>query len=114
MIGPQRPSPMARIKSQDTRPERIVQARLAASGMSFIKQANLPGKPDFFLPAMRTAIFVHGCFWHGCPLHFIMPRTNPDFWAKKIARNIAREIEVSGMLGRMGIRPLIIWEHELG
>jgi DNA mismatch endonuclease (patch repair protein) len=70
-------------------------------------------KPDFVFPKLKLAVFVDGCFWHGCPRHFIQPRGNAAFWRKKIAANQARDRLVNRMLRRMGWKVLRVWEHEL-
>jgi DNA mismatch endonuclease (patch repair protein) len=70
-------------------------------------------KPDFVFPKLKLAVFVDGCFWHGCPRHFIQPRGNAAFWRKKIAANRTRDRLVNRMLRSMGWRVLRVWEHEL-
>jgi DNA mismatch endonuclease (patch repair protein) len=64
-----------------------------------------------FRPA-RVAVFVDGCFWHGCPEHYAAPRTNPHYWAPKIARNRARDEAVNRELGDAGWTVVRVWEHE--
>ena len=71
------------------------------------------GKPDFVFPKLKVAIFVDGCFWHGCPQHETKPRNNPAFWQKKFARNKTRDQLVNRTLRREGWRVLRLWEHEL-
>jgi len=71
------------------------------------------GKPDFVFPNYRLAVFVDGCFWHGCPKHGTQPKGNAAFWRKKISRNQARDQLVTRTLRRTGWRVLRIWEHEL-
>ena len=71
------------------------------------------GKPDFVFPKLRLAVFVDGCFWHGCPRHETKPRHNAAFWGKKFARNKARDRLVTRTLRQSGWRVLRIWEHEL-
>ena len=71
------------------------------------------GKPDFVFPKLKLAVFVDGCFWHGCPLHATQPKTNAKFWREKIARNQARDRLVTRTLRRAGWSVLRIWEHEL-
>ena len=71
------------------------------------------GKPDFVFPNLKLAVFVDGCFWHGCPRHFIKPRGNAAFWRKKIAANKARDRLVARTLRKLGWEVLRIWEHEL-
>ena len=70
-------------------------------------------RPDFVFPQRRVAVFVDGCFWHGCPKHETKPKSNAAFWRKKFARNIARDRLVTRTLRRDGWRVLRIWEHEL-
>jgi DNA mismatch endonuclease (patch repair protein) len=69
--------------------------------------------PDFVFRAHRLAVFVDGCFWHGCPLHATQPKQNAQFWREKIARNRARDRLVTRTLRTLGWRVLRIWEHEL-
>ena len=71
------------------------------------------GKPDFVFPTLKLAVFVDGCFWHGCPKHAVKPRQNAVFWRKKIATNKARDRLVTRTLRRQGLRVMRIWEHEL-
>ncbi len=70
-------------------------------------------RPDFVFPKLRLAIFVDGCFWHGCPKHETRPQNNAAFWRKKFARNKARDRLVTRTLRQNGWRVLRIWEHEL-
>ena len=69
------------------------------------------GKPDFVFPALKLAVFVDGCFWHGCPIHGTRPRTNAAFWRKKISTNRTRDRLVTRTLRARGWRVLRIWEH---
>ena len=71
------------------------------------------GMPDFVFPKLKLAVFVDGCFWHGCPLHATKPRNNAAFWRRKLARNKARDRLVTRTLRRAGWRVVRIWEHEL-
>ena len=71
------------------------------------------GHPDFVFLRLRLAVFVDGCFWHGCPMHKTFPKNNAVFWREKIARNQARDRLVSRELRRDGWRVMRIWEHEL-
>ncbi len=70
-------------------------------------------RPDFVFPKLRIAVFVDGCFWHGCPLHATRPKQNADFWSAKIAANQARDRLVTRRLRAAGWRVLRLWEHEL-
>jgi len=75
--------------------------------------SRLTGKPDFVFPKLRLAVFVDGCFWHGCPKHGTKPKNNAKFWREKIARNQARDRLVMRTLRAAGWRVLRVWEHEL-
>jgi DNA mismatch endonuclease, patch repair protein len=77
------------------------------------RKAAVFGKPDFVFPKQKLAIFVDGCFWHGCSIHATQPKTNAEFWREKIARNQARDRLVTRTLRRAGWRVLRIWQHEL-
>lgn len=70
-------------------------------------------RPDFVFRKVRLALFVDGCFWHGCPKHATQPRSNAAFWRKKFAANQARDRLVNRALRRSGWHVLRIWEHEL-
>ena len=71
------------------------------------------GKPDFIFPKLKLALFVDGCFWHGCPKHETKPKNNRAFWRRKFSRNKKRDVLVTRTLRRAGWRVLRIWEHEL-
>lgn len=70
-------------------------------------------RPDFVFPKLQTAVFVDGCFWHGCPKHATWPKTRAAFWKAKIEGNRARDRRVDRALRRRGWQVLRIWEHEL-
>lgn len=71
------------------------------------------GSPDFLFSKSRTAVFTDGCFWHGCKKHCIMPKSNTKYWKPKIARNMARDKEVTGHYRSKGWHVLRVWEHEI-
>lgn len=71
------------------------------------------GRPDFIFRKERLAVFVDGCFWHGCKLHANVPSNNRGFWVAKLSANKARDDFVSSQLRRTGWRVVRIWEHEL-
>jgi DNA mismatch endonuclease (patch repair protein) len=85
---------MSLIKPGNTKPEKIVRSLLHTMGYRFrLHRTDLPGKPDIVLPKNKIAIFVHGCFWHrhtGCK-NATMPKTNTDFWEKKLSKNVSRD-----------------------
>jgi len=71
------------------------------------------GKPDFVFLRQRVAIFVDGCFWHGCKDHCRIPSTNQDYWITKINRNIERDIVTTAIFQERHWKVIRIWEHEL-
>lgn len=106
---------MKGIGSAHTRPEIVVRRYLHACGLRFrLHSGNLPGRPDIVLHRYRTAIFVHGCFWHrheGCR-YAAQPKTRVDFWQEKFRRNVERDARKAGQLESAGWRVLVIWECE--
>jgi len=71
------------------------------------------GKPDFVFPKLKLAVFVDGCFWHGCPKHGRTPKTRTSFWFAKITGNKARDKRVNHLLRAKGWKVFRVWEHEL-
>lgn len=106
---------MSGIRGHDTKPELQVRSILHRAGFRFrLRRKDITGSPDLLLPRHRTAIFVHGCFWHGHTCHlFKMPSTRQDFWEAKIRTNRARDDRVSAALRNEGWRRLIVWECAL-
>ena len=79
---------MSRIRGKDTKPELMLKKAVYARGGRFrIHAKDLPGRPDLANKRARLVVFVDGCFWHGCPAHFRVPKTRRKFWNEKIARN---------------------------
>lgn len=107
---------MSKITGKDTKPEEIVRKYLFSRGFRYRKNdRKLPGTPDLVLPKYRTVIFVNGCFWHGhkgCK-YFVWPKSNAEFWRKKIESNIARDRRNEIQLKNMGWNVLVVWECEL-
>ncbi len=106
---------MAAIHSRDTKPELIVRRYLFAHGFRYrLNHPRLPGHPDIVLRKYRTVIFVNGCFWHGhdCGV-FRLPKSNTDFWSRKITRNKERDREEQRRLAQMGWHCITVWECEL-
>jgi DNA mismatch endonuclease (patch repair protein) len=103
-------------KSRDTAPEVALRSALHRRGLRFRKHAKvLPGvrlTPDVVFTVERVAVFVDGCFWHGCPEHWSVPRRNRDFWASKIERNRTRDRETDVVLVEAGWTVVRVWEHE--
>lgn len=106
---------MSRIRGRDTKPELLVRKGLHALGLRFrLHRRDLPGSPDIVLVRHRTAIFVHGCFWHGhsCS-YFRMPMTRTNFWTKKISGNKRRDGAAMKALIGDGWRVVVVWECAL-
>lgn len=107
---------MAAVHSKNTRPEMIVRKWLWSHGYRYrLNHPRLPGKPDIVMRKYRTCIFVNGCFWHGhegCR-YYRIPKSNTEFWVKKIRRNQERDGEVCRQLAAMGWHSIVIWECEL-
>lgn len=112
----QRSRNMSRIRSSGTSPERRLGELLHVlfPEEAITERPALPGKPDYFLPRLNLAVFADGCFWHGCPKHHRLPEDNRPYWEEKIRRNRARDRRASKDLRAMGVRPVRVWEHELG
>lgn len=106
---------MAAIRRKDTKPELLIRSGLHGMGFRYRLQAkHLPGRPDLVLPKYRSAIFVHGCFWHGhdCKL-FKMPGTRTEFWREKINSNRQRDDRGLKRLRDERWRTAVVWECAL-
>ena len=107
---------MSSIHATSTKPEMKLRKALWRRGYRYrVNDKRYAGTPDIVLPKDRTAIFVHGCFWHGhkgCK-NYVVPKTNTPFWVEKIARNQERDEEVWRQLEAKGWYVVIVWECEL-
>lgn len=108
---------MARVGSKNTKPEMLVRRALHRLGFRFrLHRRDLPGRPDIVLPKYKTAIFVHGCFWHrhaGCR-RATTPKTREAFWRSKFEANISRDRNAVEALKQGGWNVLVLWECEIG
>lgn len=105
---------MRAVKSKGTKLEQKVFKALRKRGLKFrTNVANLPGKPDIAIKKYKIVIFLDSCFWHGCPLHCRMPKSNIEYWQKKIEQNKIRDALITENYKKMGWNVLRIWEHEL-
>ena len=106
---------MSLIRSRGNRATELrLIALMRAHGITgWRRNAALFGKPDFVFRAARRAVFVDGCFWHACPRHATMPRSNRAFWKAKLTRNAARDREVTRALRKACWRVLRVWEGAL-
>ena len=107
---------MSQIKCKDTKPEIIVRNYLFSRGLRFRKNdKRYPGSPDIVLPKYNTMVFVHGCFWHlhdGCK-YAVMPKSNVEFWEKKLYGNKKRDKKNMKQLEEMGWKVITVWECQL-
>jgi len=106
---------MSRIRSRgNLRTElRLIEIMRGAGITGWRRGQPVPGHPDFVFRRERVAVFVDGCFWHGCPKCYRRPKSNRKFWDAKAARNRARDAEVTRTLRRAGWTVVRIWEHAL-
>lgn len=107
---------MRAVRSTGTGAEQKCEKLLRSLDLHFNRDsANLPGRPDFLLPQVNLALFVHGCFWHahdGCE-NAALPRSNRTYWVTKIQRNRRRDRRVRDALRHMGWRTAVLWECRL-
>jgi DNA mismatch endonuclease, patch repair protein len=107
---------MSRIRGKDTAPEKIVRSILHRLGYRFrLHVKSLPGKPDIVLAKYKTAIFVHGCFWHrhkGCR-NCTTPTNRQEFWLAKLSGNAARDKVHQRALRKLGWRSVVVWECQI-
>lgn len=103
-------------RSQDTKPERDVRAALHALGLRFRKNtrpvSDIACRADVVFGPARVAVFIDGCFWHGCPVHGRTPKDPGGYWAAKLARNRDRDLRNTAALEAAGWEVLRYWEHE--
>ena len=106
---------MANIRGRNTRPELAVRRAAHGLGLRFrLHRRDLPGSPDLLFPGRRTAVFVHGCYWHrhnGCKYAYT-PKSNVEFWVNKLQTNVARDIRTKQELEARGWNVVVIWECE--
>ena len=104
---------MSTQRTRDTRPEVTLRSELHRRGVRFrLHRRDLPGRPDIVLVRLRLAIFVDGCFWHGCPIHFVPPKANAEWWAAKISATADRDRRADAKLSSLGWEAMHVWEHE--
>lgn len=103
---------MAAIHSRDTKPEITIRKALWSKGMRYRVHYGKE-KIDIAFPSKKLAVFIDGCFWHACPLHFRAPRKNVTYWRPKIERNVERDTDKNDRLKTSGWQVVRFWEHEL-
>nr|VFK29770.1 MAG: T/G mismatch-specific endonuclease [Candidatus Kentron sp. MB]VFK33872.1 MAG: T/G mismatch-specific endonuclease [Candidatus Kentron sp. MB]VFK76476.1 MAG: T/G mismatch-specific endonuclease [Candidatus Kentron sp. MB] len=104
---------MSHVRGRDTKPELLLRKCLWARGARYRLHVKLPGKPDPVFPGKRLAVFVDGCFWHGCLIHGKISVSNRAFWEKKLHDNVSRDRQTDARLVEMGWWVLRIWTHEI-
>jgi DNA mismatch endonuclease (patch repair protein) len=111
----QRSEIMSRVKGRDNKATelRLIHIFRKFRIRGWRRRVAIFGNPDFVFPTARIAVFVDGCFWHGCPVHGSVPASNHMFWARKLDRNKKRDRVVRRGLKASGWRVLRIWQHEL-
>jgi DNA mismatch endonuclease (patch repair protein) len=106
---------MSKIRSKNTKLELTLRKALFKVGLrGYRLDVKLPGSPDIAFPRAKVAVFVDGCFWHGCPLCYSAPETNSQFWRNKIIENHERDQRANKNLDEIGWTVIRVWEHEIG
>lgn len=107
---------LSQLQRRDTAPELAVRRLLHAAGYRYRVAFPVPGQRrrtiDIAFPGERLAIFIDGCFWHGCPAHGTSPRSNGEWWQQKLSANRARDRSTEALLAAIGWSFLRFWEHE--
>ncbi|KQU36892.1 very short patch repair endonuclease [Rhodococcus sp. Leaf233] len=107
---------LSKQRRRDTKPEVALRRELHRRGLRyFVDRAPLKGmrrRADLVFPRRKVAVYVDGCFWHSCPIHATRPRNNAQWWADKLAANVARDRDTDTRLIEEGWRVVRIWEHE--
>jgi DNA mismatch endonuclease (patch repair protein) len=108
---------MQSTRRRDTKPETALRSELHRRGFRFfVDRAPLPEtrrRADIVFPRARVAVYVDGCFWHGCPTHGTWPKANAVWWRDKIERNRARDLDTDSELHAAGWIAVRVWEHEV-
>ncbi|PWB97130.1 very short patch repair endonuclease [Salinibacterium hongtaonis] len=103
-------------RSRDSKPEFAVRSAAHALGLRYkVVVRPIPGirrTADMVFPREKVAVFVDGCSWHGCPIHFVPPKSNVEYWTAKIARNLERDLETNRLLTEASWQVIRIWSHE--
>lgn len=106
----------SRARRRDTAPELALRKELHRRGLRYRVVFPVPGRPrrtiDIAFTKARIAVFVDGCYWHGCPIHGTEPKANHDWWQRKFAANQARDADTDALLESAGWTVVRIWEHE--
>ncbi len=105
---------MSRIRGKNTKPEVYLRKAVWARGLRYRLHAKAPaGRPDLVFPKHKVAVFIDGCFWHGCPDHYVRPRSRTEFWSAKLSENTGRDQRQTIKLEDAGWTVLRFWEHQV-
>jgi DNA mismatch endonuclease (patch repair protein) len=104
---------MSRIRSKWTKQEKLVHNKLKGLKIKHKMHPKMVGNPDIILSDKKIAIFLHGCFWHRCPLHYREPKSKRKYWLTKIEKNVLRDKKNMTMLKKGGWKVVVIWEHDI-
>ncbi|MFI7391466.1 very short patch repair endonuclease [Streptomyces tendae] len=107
---------MQAIRSRDTKPEILIRRLVHATGLRYRVAARplpeLRRTADMVFRSAKVAVFIDGCYWHGCPEHYVPPKTNSGYWSEKVVRNVSRDRDTDARLYEAGWLVLRFWEHE--
>ena len=104
---------MSRVRGKNSAAERSLRSALHAEGLRFRLHRRIEGiAADIVFPGARVAVFVDGCFWHGCPEHATFPKTNQGYWLPKLAENRERDRRQTARLRAAGWTVFRVWEHQ--
>ncbi|MEU6100491.1 very short patch repair endonuclease [Streptomyces flaveolus] len=107
---------MQAIRSRDTKPEILIRRLVHAAGLRYRVAArplpDLRRTADMVFRPAKVAVFIDGCYWHGCPEHYVPPKTNSGYWSEKVLRNVKRDRDTDEKLRAAGWTVLRFWEHE--
>lgn len=105
---------MSRIRGKDTAPEQRLRSALWSAGLRYRLHTRTPhGRPDVVFIGAKVAVFIDGCFWHGCPAHYVRPRTRCEFWAQKLWANVDRDRLQTNRLEDDGWKAVRVLEHRV-
>jgi len=104
---------MGRIRKTDSSPELVLRSYLRRAKIPFRTYGVLPGTPDIVIDRSKLAVFIHGCFWHGCPQHYRLPHSNVEYWSAKLAKNKARHRTIARKIRAMGWHTKVVWECQV-
>jgi DNA mismatch endonuclease (patch repair protein) len=104
---------MSRIRHKWTAIEKKVHSHLKAMKIKHKMHPALLGKPDILIPGKKAVVFIDGCFWHKCPKHGHIPKSNIGYWKPKIERNAERRVKYKRLLKKEGFKVISIWEHDI-